>query len=128
MSHVTDLIHYIDQLQPLVRRFAQLDLGCACPEEVFDQVQLFWGTLKPAYAELALVVGQRLLICFFPAAPFCHQPAIVLTVVRACVDLRDQHRLNRCRIVIAGQLPEPLARQLSAECTRYDERVHLHLV
>ncbi len=128
MIHAIDLLRCLDQLRPLVRRFAQEDLGCACPEDIFDQLQAFWGAQKPVHAELALVLGQRLLICIIPADPLNHDPSLVTAVVRSCVALRDQRNLNRCRIVVTGQPSGPLTAQLGAECAGYDEKVHLHFI
>lgn len=126
MSSVTELCGCLDRLQPLVRRVAQDELGCGCPEEVFDDLQVLWGGSRPPHVELVLVVGQRLLICFLSVERLGSDPSRVADAVRGCVALRDEQGFNRCRVVVQGELPGPLASQLSAECARYDEKVHFH--
>lgn len=128
MNSVTGLLGCLERLQPLVRRLAQDELGCGCPSEVFDDLQVLWGARRPAHAELALVVGQRLLICFLSPERLGRDPSLITDAVRGCVALRDERGLNRCRMVLNDSLPEELAARLSAECARYDERVHLHLL
>lgn len=109
-----------------VRDFAQDDLGCGCPEHVFEQVRLLRGEASPGKTDLAIVIGERLLIIVVDLneiKPFEYEmPRILL----AGVTYRDSLGLNRFRLLIRGEITEDQRERIEREISKYDEKVHVH--
>ena len=115
-----------------IRDFVRQDLGCGCPEEVFDDIDLTLAEARqdrPAMKKL--LIGQRLLICILP----CDDPAglsyFLPELVREMRQERDSMGYNRVRIVIAATEPallQPPTDLLFQALAEADERMHLHIL
>ena len=109
-----------------VRNFAQDDLGCGCPEHVFEQVRLLRGEASPGITDLAIIIGERLLIIavdLHEIDPFDYEmPRIILSGVT----YRDSLGLNRFRLLISGETTEEQRARIEREISKYDENVHVH--
>jgi hypothetical protein len=109
-----------------VREFAQDDLGCGCPEHVFEQVRILRGEASPGKADLAVVIGERLLIIFADYEkmdPFDYEmPRLILSGVT----YRDSIGLGRFRLVLGGDVTDKHRAMIGEELKRYDENVHVH--
>ena len=109
-----------------VRNFAQDDLGCGCPEHVFEQVRLLRGESSPGITDLAIIIGERLLIIavdLHEIDPFDYEmPRIILSGVT----YRDSLGLNRFRLLISGETTEEQRARIEREISKYDEDVYVH--
>jgi hypothetical protein len=109
-----------------LRSLTQDELGCECPEHVFEQARILRGEASPGKTSLAVVVGERLLIVFADyesIAPFEYEmPRLIL----AGVTYRDSMGLNKLRLVISGGISDEHRALVEKELTKYDERVVVH--
>jgi hypothetical protein len=126
MKKLQDFRDEISTFLEKVRDFAQNDLGCGCPEHVFEQVRILRGEASPGKTDLSIVIGERLLIMVVDLkeiAPFEYEmPRIVLSGVT----YRDSIGLNRFRLVISGDVTEEQEERIQREIDKYDENVHVH--
>lgn len=115
-----------------VRDLVRQGLGCGCPEEVFDEIDL--SRIEPDQDRPAmkrLLIGRRLLIRILP----CDDPAalerLLPPLLRELRQERDRLGYNRVRLVIAATDPaslQPAAGLLFQAQTDVDERMHLHIL
>lgn len=116
-----------------VRRLVRINLGCACPETVFERIERSFRrqpTRERPY-RLRLVIGDRLLIYLLGAPdPVTSQLRLADVIAAGRYD-RDVHGYNRFRAVLSG-ITDPARRAaLEAEWLRLadgDEHLHLHLM
>lgn len=111
-----------------IAAFVKGTLGCACPEEVFDSIEVSRGAEAGGFTlEARLVIGGRLLIYIARA----HDEAAVQCLAAAGRRDRDAHGLNRFRLVVLSDGPASpggtLAEKFSTAVGR-DERAYLHVV
>ena len=115
-----------------IRNFVRQDLGCGCPEEVFDDIDLSLTEARqnrPAMKKL--LIGKRLLICILPCNDPAGLPQLLPELVRELRQERDSMGYNRVRIVIAAIEPillQPGADLLFQTLADVDERTHLHIL
>ena len=114
-----------------IMEFVRHTLGCACPDEVFDQIEYQDGDgLANTYTR-SITLGERLLIYIWetndPSRIEGNLPAILLSGK----DERDRRGLNRFRIVIATDDVErigSIAQRVFRDLSDKDKKVHLHVV
>ena len=112
-----------------IKAFVQDVLGCGCPEEVFQRIDL-------RKAELAgepydrINVGDRLLIYIFRAADPRWAEKELPAIVRAGKGERDARGFNRFRLVLATDAApvRDAATKAFEKLDIVDDRVHLHVV
>lgn len=121
-AFLRDLDGFSDRVRSLVRS----DLGCECPESIFDHIRLLGGPAAPAGARRALIVGDRLLLVFGPGPPSRPSHEAIAHLIRAGFEYREAHGLNRLRVILSDSAPEALRTQVATEIDRYDDRVHVH--
>jgi hypothetical protein len=117
-----------------LKRFVRETLGCTCPEEVFEQVEIRSGPpLASGGSVRRIAIGGRLLIYLVEGAPVedVHRGMTDWTI-SGRID-RDESGMNRFRLVIgvAGMSDLDAARIRDAfEAARdeHDDRIHLHVV
>jgi len=115
-----------------VRRFVREGLGCGCPEEVFDQIQVGVEpeVIKGVGSIVRLVIGSRLLIyVMYPGETSASLSSVELVVARGVLD-RDVSSFNRVRVVCclpSGKGLDNLHAQLNLWVST-DEKAHLHLM
>ncbi len=113
-----------------IRRFVREDLGCGCPEEVFDdiRIEVAPGELEAGANSRLLVVGGRLMVLI--VEPGASNPAMV--AVSQLLDrgarLRDDRGCNRFRLVLVHRADQDSSERRLADVARPDERTHLHIV
>lgn len=109
-----------------IERFVRQDLGCACPESVFDHIDVSAG---PDRTGIELVIGDRLLVRAYEVADI--REAQLRLWTEDGVRRRDAQGLNRFRLVLAVERPEAVgaaARTAFERLALPDDRVHLHLL
>ncbi len=117
---------------PAVTRFVREVIGCNCPDEVFQRIEIRRGSeaVKSCSADWELRIGGRLLIVI------TSEPAEVLSgrlpaVISEGVRSRNDGKFNRFRLVVqsrtTAQDEERLSRSFEAIPAK-DEKTHLHVV
>lgn len=109
----------------LIESFARDTLGCGCPAEVFDRIELdrFLGAFDSLPVTGTIAIGGRLLVLL------CTQRVDVASVLRILDrgrQIRDREGLNRVRCVVARSAWVGEGEPQSIDTG--DERLHVHLV
>jgi hypothetical protein len=116
-----------------INLFVQDSLGCKCPEEVFNSIELMSGTLSlnsEPYSE-KIVVGGRLLIYIAELNDESSVSSYLGRMIDMGVKERDSNGLNRFRAVVATPDPQglkPIAERIFSQLNIHDDKVHLHIV
>ena len=116
-----------------LKRFIQEILGCGCPEEVFDSIEICSGTSKdlPECPLVSVLVGKRLLIHFLLVGKTERLSKEILTrMTDTGRTQRDDNGYNRFRLVLIFDDPQNLPASLSIEefdRLKEDDRTHLHI-
>ncbi len=115
-----------------IEQFVRRTLGCQCPDEVFASVAIARvaarGCPQPV---VRLVVGDRLLIYIVENDEVGSREDVVQALAQAGRLDRDEHGLNRFRLVVAGDCDErreTALRERFESSTAQDARTHLHVV
>ncbi len=128
MSRIETFLNDLEAFTGKVRSFVEKELGCGCPGNVFEQIRVLRGEGSPGKTDLALVIGERLLVLFADRSrldPFeFEMPRLVL----AGVTYRDSVGLHRFRLVLGSDLTEKERSMVEAEIAGYDDRVHAHFL
>lgn len=111
-----------------ITRFVKDSLGCRCPDEVFNRIDITNHAQAKGIPLLArMVVGNRLLIYVAES----HGEAVIRSLVQTGLQERDNAGLNRFRLVIASRDPlaeaNPLYRAFEA-ARDGDGKTHLHVI
>ena len=121
-----------------IRDFVRTELGCACPPEAFQQVEV-----GPAPAALAgpgrrhlVAIGGRLLLLVVEVESLQHVASEVAALLEGGRSLREAHGYNRFRLVLAVPGVETDARRQPGdnepdkafEVDLPDDRTYLHIV
>lgn len=114
----------------MIKKFVQDNLGCTCPDKVFEQIEE--EIVKPGNTpfERNITVGGRLLI-YIRGADNEDLEKMLQSMLEAGKKERDERSLNRFRAVLAVAAPEkisPLANHYFSRFEGKDERMHLHIV
>jgi hypothetical protein len=116
-----------------IKHFIQVTLGCTCPEEVFQTIDVHRNVRLNSFIALdcVLIVGKRLLIYIADAGmEGCveeHLPILVSSGKKE----RDEKGLNRFRLVLVADEPDEVRRVTERpfeELRGSDEKVHLHVI
>jgi hypothetical protein len=114
-----------------VRHLVRDLLGCACPEEVFDDVQVAFPARVAHRAlpgSVKLVVGGRLVVVLVPTRSLADVERDARALLARGRAMRDRCGLNRFRLVLVGAVAAAARARLAAAAARLDERVHVHVV
>lgn len=112
-----------------IKALVQHTLGCGCPDEVFESIQVDEGAGRNSVRSIR--IGGRLLVQILDAT----RTADLFTAVRRALQEgrreRDQRQFNRFRLVVTA--PDPDAVRRTAERAfagdpHRDERTHLHVL
>jgi hypothetical protein len=109
----------------LIEHFARDTLGCGCPAEVFDRIELdrFLDAFDSLPVTGTITIGGRLLVLL------CTQRvdrASVLRILDRGRQLRDSEGLNRVRCVVARSAWVGEGEPQSIDTK--DDRLHVHIV
>lgn len=114
-----------------VRHLVRDVLGCGCPEEVFDDVQVAFPARLAHQAvpgSAKLVVGGRLLIVVVPADSLADVEKDARALLARGRAARDACDLNRFRLVLVGRVAPAVRTRLEAAARRLDTRTHVHVI
>ena len=110
-----------------IERFVRDDLGCGCPPEVFERIELRADAQVAGLPALRIEIGARLLVYLF-AEPVDGAVSVQAVAEEGRAE-RDQLGLNRVRLVwFADSPPQGAADALAAEVGVSDDRLHVHVV
>jgi hypothetical protein len=109
--------------------FVKRTLGCACPDEVFENIEYFSGSSPDVSG---IILGNRLLLFLWKTDDPADIATDTVKLLQSGKLERDRRSLNRFRLVIATDHVEkikPKADHLfKAIHSQMDEKIHLHVV
>jgi hypothetical protein len=116
-----------------IKHFVRHDLGCGCPDEVFETIDVQYAPSGFAGlpGDCLIVIGTRLLVLLIVTVHWPEVSRNLESLVNRGRELRDGGSFNRFRIVLAT--PEPTAAQAAlmeqfGDLPSLDDRVHLHII
>lgn len=114
----------------MIREFVQQQLGCTCPDEVFDSIGISNGSRYFDSESTLYEIGGRLLIAVLMPQDRHQICAGLEQVIETGKRMRDQHGYNRFRLVIAtvDRDADSLLHRAFNDCQNTDDRVHLHVI
>jgi hypothetical protein len=128
MTRITEFRDNLSAFASDIRKLAQEDLGCGCPEHVYEQIRILRGEASPGKTDVSIVVGERLLILFGEyesLEPFDFEmPRLILSGVT----YRDSMGLNRFRLILSENVTSEHRALIAEEIAKYDDRVHVHYI
>jgi len=115
-----------------IEHFVRTTLGCKCPVEVFQSIEIERAhTPGAALPHTRLVIGDRLLIYVVEAQPAKATAAAVSALATQGRAERDAKRYSRYRLVIASDHPTQFLTDAGtsfANAAGADNRAHLHVL
>ena len=113
----------------ILKHFVKKTLGCACPDEVFKDIEYLSG---PHSDVSGIILGNRLLLFLWKTDDPVDITHHTVKLLQAGKHERDRRGLNRFRLVIATNHVKkirPKADQLfNTIHSQMDEKIHLHVV
>lgn len=117
----------------IIKKFIKETLGCKCPDDVFEHIELernvqLYGDVS-LYAKIN--IGNRLLVYVLEADSCSFVQENVPVVLFYGREERDRKGFNRFRLVLAGEKInqcEQTAFRTFQHAGQRDERTHLHLI
>ena len=116
-----------------IKRFVRRELGCSCPDEVFDNIEVLDAQREFAGlpGDYVIGIGHRLLILVINAQSWQKVAAALEQLCARGRDMRDVQGFRRFRLVVVTPDTE-LARRVLAGLfdtfTDTDDRAHLHVI
>ena len=113
-----------------IRRFVREDLGCGCPEDVFDDIRIEAAPslLEAGSRSRLLVVGGRLMVLIVESGE-SDPPGIAVTqLLENGARLRDENGCNRFRLVLVADTDGSALEQQLRAASMPDERTHIHVI
>lgn len=118
------------QRYPEIKKFVQETLGCACPEEVFENIVYSENANTPW--ERRIEVGNRLLVYVVASDPLESTSRKIDAALQTGVIERNRKGFNRFRLVLVSpnrdEDAETVCEKLFCESPSFDEKTHLHIV
>ena len=116
-----------------IRRFIRHTLGCTCPEEVFEHIDIeSIPKIGPISGDFTrLVMGNRLLVYLWKLEEIDLLPEQFFSIFKAGQSERDQKHLNRFRLVIGTPLVEETKNILEPTVAFHDDtddKSHYHIL
>ncbi len=115
-----------------ITTFVRDILGCGCPDEVFNKIEVSVLSLVPEITTVTrIVVGDTLLIYILPDTPVDMITKYVGKLVVTGKRDRDLHGYNRFRLVVPScndSDQEGKVSALFAAVAENDEKLHIHYV
>ena len=117
----------------LVKAFVKETLGCACPDEVFEQIECDEDYTLDAKLPTCnrVLIGNKLLIYLWEVADAEDLRKYLALILTCGKKERDDRDYNRFRLVVSTRLPEKLrgtAQKIFKPLAANDEKLHLHVV
>jgi hypothetical protein len=116
-----------------IKHFVQNTLGCGCPEEVFQSIDVRRSVRLNSFITLdsAIIIGNRLLVYVAETGSAGCIEEHLPVLVAAGRKERDEKGLNRFRLVLVSDWPDEVrqaADRLFEELRGADEKIHLHVI
>jgi hypothetical protein len=117
----------------LIKSFVKSDLGCECPDDVFNYIK-FEKNARLEYdfkVDYAITIGNRLLIFIQEVQDIKQAEQILEILVRHGKSWRDDEDLNRFRLVVVTSSPKKMEKKIFTKFNKLknkDEKVHLHVL
>ena len=117
-----------------LKRFVRETLGCTCPDEVFERVEIREGQSLPNGGRVRrIAIGGRLLIYLVDGVPVGTVDRDIRGWTLSGRIDRDGAGMNRFRLVIgldglSCSDADRIKGAFAAACGEGDDRMHLHLV
>jgi hypothetical protein len=113
---------------PKIKAFVQRTLGCSCPEEVFDRIEIDFGAGEISHR---IRIGGRLLVYILDASRTGDIAGAVASALQHGVHERDRDHFNRLRLAVVTSSPAQIAdaaQAAFASSPARDAKTHLHLL
>lgn len=113
-----------------IKHFVRESLGCACPDNVFENITVTERSGIFASASTVYEIGGRLFVAVFVPLDWHDMAKHLGKFVVAGKQYRDQHGYNRFRLVIVTDNNDA-AKHLQiayASLPNIDEKTHLHVI
>jgi hypothetical protein len=114
-----------------IKDFAQMTLGCGCPEEVFRHIDCKSDiSVGDVLLKSRINIGNRLLVYIVEIHDMSSIRRVVNVLVGAGVKDRNESGFNRFRLVLATDDPAVMketAESIFADIAK-DDKVHLHVI
>lgn len=108
-------------------RLIQDMLGCGCPMEVFEHIQMELMRTNDL-SMLQLILGNRLLVWIVDRLKMDGAKDSAAKILERGRIERDRQRLNRFRLVLVGEISGPEAEELQRLPETKPDKVHLHIL
>jgi hypothetical protein len=106
-----------------LKKFIRSTLGCNCPDEVFDRIDI---SSDESLTEI--VVGGRLLIHLVRPNPNTPEDLFITDHVMRGKTERDAKTYNRFRLVLAASVSDEAKQDLFEQARDGDDKLHLHII
>ena len=115
---------------PVIKTFVRERLGCACPDEVFNNIVITDGDRHFDTDTNLYQIGGRLLVAVLMPQDWHQICARLERMVETGKRMRDQHGYNRFRLVIAtgDRDADNLLQRAFSDCQNTDDKIHLHVI
>lgn len=116
-----------------VRALVRGELGCVCPDEVFETVEILKAAprLDGLPGDYLIEIGNRLLLLVIHTTPWEEVSQHLQALLDKGRGMRDTKGLNRFRLVVVSAHTETARTSLLrrfAGLDGRDERLHLHVI
>ena len=108
-------------------RLIQDILGCGCPMKVFEHIQMELIKINDI-SLLQLILGNRLLLWIVDRLKMDSPEDSTSQLLERGRIERDSRQLNRFRLVLVGEVPEPEVEELQELPETRPDKVHLHIL
>ena len=115
-----------------ITSFVRNVLGCGCPDEVFEKIDVTHIGLGQGIAPVnRIVIGDTLLVYITPDSSIKVVADNISTLVIAGKQDRDSHGYNRFRLVVPSSDKKDLedrANAVFSVAVAGDEKLHIHFI
>ena len=113
-----------------VKRFVRSELGCSCPDEVFDNIHLIQNAAAFANADKVYDIGGRLLVALYLPEKWRAIEKQLGQLVDTGGKYRDHNGYNRLRFVVATDdyKSAEILHDVFNSLSNVDTKMHLHVI
>lgn len=113
-----------------IRHFVRESLGCGCPDEVFENINVSTQSGLFKLASTVYEIGGRLLVAVIAPVDWREIMPGLADMIDTGKHYRDQHGFNRFRLVVVTDSDD--AREnlpaLFGKLPNSDDKTHLHVI
>ena len=120
-------------LNSSIKHFVRSELGCACPDEVFETIDVQYSPRRfhGLPGDCLMVIGGRLLVLLIYTTHWQDVSRNLESLLNRGRALRDSEGFNRIRFVVAAadnELTEAVLMEQFSALPAKDDRTHLHII